>query len=122
MRRIDAYLVHVQRPNAQRINHVSASRRSLPPLLHLHGAHVMRRIDIAGIPPPRHLLQVIVRVLQVAQLLDIRLLVPQRLLAIALKPSQQAGRDIAGGVRRARAGIGGSCRAGAVDGEEAAAG
>lgn len=118
------HLVHVQRSNSQRINHISATRRPLPPLLHLHGAHIMRRVNIARIPPPRHLPQVVVGVLLVPQQLNVRLLVPLSNLSVALKPGHQIRSDVAGIVRR-RAGslAGGSRRAGVVvDGEEAAAG
>lgn len=116
-------LVHVQRSNSQRINHIPSTRRPLPPLLHLHRTHIMRRVNIARIPPPRHLPQVIVRVLLVPQQLNVRLLVPHGNLSVTLKPGHQVRSNVAGIARR-RAGrlAGGSRRAGVVDGEEAAAG
>lgn len=117
------HLVHIQRSNSQRINHIPSTRRPLPPLLHLHRTHIMRRVNIARIPPPRHLPQVIIRVLLVPQQLNVRLLVPHSNLSVTLKPGHQVRSDVAGVARR-RAGrlAGGSRRAGVVDGEKAAAG
>lgn len=60
----------------------------------------MRRVHIASVPPPGHLLQVIIRVLLVAHHIELRLLVPHRRLAHFLIPRHQVGRSLAGLVRR----------------------
>lgn len=53
------YPVHVEGLEAQGVDDVHVRVRPLAPLEHLGGAEVVRRVDGAGAPMPRHLPQVI---------------------------------------------------------------
>lgn len=47
--------IHIQRLQAQDIHEVLLARPVAPPLAHLAGRQVVRRVDVSGAPPPRHL-------------------------------------------------------------------
>lgn len=63
------YSVHVHRLQAQQVYQVLLKIRDTPPLLHLNGAQVMRRVYVAEIEAPGHLPHVILLQVLTAQLI-----------------------------------------------------
>lgn len=89
-------LVHVQRADAESINNIHVPHRPLPPLLHLDGAQVVRRVDVTNLPATGHLLEEVARHLLVAEELHLGRLLAHKARVPSLVSLHHPGGGIAG--------------------------
>lgn len=93
-------LVHIHRADSQGVNNIDAGRRPLAPLLHLDGAQIVWRVDIAGLPLAWHLLEVVVGHLLGLEELHLGILLADICVGAGLGALEHAFRSIAAARRR----------------------